>query len=136
MGDGTPAPGGERYQRGLDVLRAFAGEAGPDAVAALGDIGRFAVEFGYGDVYSREGLALRDRAIVTVAVLTALGGREPQLRFHMEAALRNGVSAAELEEVLVQTVPYAGFPAAINALVVLRAITGEAADAGPADPEG
>jgi 4-carboxymuconolactone decarboxylase len=86
----------------------------------LGDLGRYAIEFAYGDVYSREGLSLHDRMLVTVAVLIVLGGREEELRLHLDSAMNVGLSPEEIEEIIIQTVPYAGFPTAINALQALR----------------
>jgi 4-carboxymuconolactone decarboxylase len=108
-----------RYERGLARLAEVDGEAGERIVAALGDLGRYIVEFAFGDIYTREGMSLREREIATVAVLTALGGREPQLRVHMEAALHVGISLQEIEEIILQTIPYAGFPTAINAMNLL-----------------
>jgi 4-carboxymuconolactone decarboxylase len=109
-----------RYQRGLAKLAEVDGKAGEEVVAPLGDLGRYIVEFAFGDIYSRPGLNLREREIATVAMLTALGGREPQLRVHIQAALNVGLSRQEVEEIIIQTVPYAGFPTAINALNVLK----------------
>jgi 4-carboxymuconolactone decarboxylase len=109
-----------RYERGLEMLSRVDGRAGEEVVAPLGDLGRYIVEFAFGDIYSRPGLSLRDRELATVALLTGLGAREPQLRVHLGAALNVGISAEELEEVIIQTVPYAGFPTAINALNLLR----------------
>jgi len=109
-----------RYQRGLAKLAEVDGKAGEEIVASLGDLGRYIVEFAFGDIYSRPGLSLREREIATVAMLTALGGREPQLRVHIQAALNVGLSRQEVEEIIIQTVPYAGFPTAINALNVLK----------------
>jgi 4-carboxymuconolactone decarboxylase len=109
-----------RYQRGLAKLAEVDGKAGEEVVAPLGDLGRYIVEFAFGDIYSRPGLSLREREIATVAMLTALGGREPQLRVHIQAALNVGLSRQEIEEIIIQTVPYAGFPTAINALNVLK----------------
>jgi len=114
-----------RYARGLAKLAEVDGQAGEEVVARLGDLGRYIVEFAFGDIYSRPGLSLRERELATVAVLTALGGREPQLRVHLGAALNVGLSVAELEETILQTVPYAGFPTAINAWTALRAVTAE-----------
>jgi 4-carboxymuconolactone decarboxylase len=108
-----------RLERGRAKLAAVNGHAGEAIVEPLGDLGRYVVEFTYGDIYSREGLSLRDRELAAVAVLAALGGREPQLRFHLGAALNVGLSRQEVEEVILQTVPFAGFPTAINALNLL-----------------
>jgi len=111
-----------RFERGLAKLAEVDGTAGAEVVAPLGDLGRYIVEFAFGDIYSRDGLSLRDREIATIAVLTALGGREPQLRVHLRAGLNVGLTAGELEEIIIQTVPYAGFPTAINAVNLLKEI--------------
>ncbi|MGI8430360.1 MAG: carboxymuconolactone decarboxylase family protein [Solirubrobacteraceae bacterium] len=55
-------------------------------VDALGDLGRYIVEFAFGDIYDRPGPSLRDRELVTVAMLAAMGGCEPQLDVHLKAA--------------------------------------------------
>jgi 4-carboxymuconolactone decarboxylase len=114
------SPEMSRYERGLAKLAEVDGQAGQEVVASLGDLGRYIVEFAFGDIYARDGLSLRDREIATVAILTALGGREPQLRVHIEASLNVGLSFQEIEEVIIHTVPYAGFPTAINALGLLN----------------
>ena len=111
-----------RYEKGLTKLVEISGQAGQDVVAPLGDLGRYIVEFGYGDIFSRPGLSVREREMATVALLTAMGGREPQLRVHILAALKAGITAEEVKEVIIQTVPYAGFPTAINATNLLNQI--------------
>lgn len=118
----TQQTGKTRYERGLEKLAEVDGTAGEEVVGPLGDLGRYIVEFAFGDIYSRDGLSLREREIATVAMLTVLAGREPQLRVHLGASLNVGVTAAELEEVIIQTVPYAGFPTAINAMNLLRSV--------------
>jgi 4-carboxymuconolactone decarboxylase len=109
-----------RYERGLKKMSEVYGVAVGEFVAPLRDLGRYMVEFPYGDIYSRDGLAIRDREIATIAMLTALGGREPQLRVHIASALNVGLTADELEEIIIQTVIFAGFPTAINALNLLH----------------
>ena len=106
------------------------GVDGGEAVAPLGDLGRYMIEFPYGDIYSRDGLAVRDREIATSAMLTALGGREPQLRVHFAAALNVGLTPDELEEIIIHTVIFAGFPTAINAMNLLHTVLSER-DGGP-----
>jgi 4-carboxymuconolactone decarboxylase len=112
----------ERYDRGRARLAEVDGSAGEEVVDTLGDLGRMIVEFAFGDIYTRPGLSLRDRELVTVAMLAAMGAREPQLDVHLRAARNVGVSRDELEEVIIQTVPYAGFPTAINAMRRLQAL--------------
>lgn len=112
----------ERYERGRRRIEEVDGRAQARLVERWGDLGRYIVEFAYGDVYSRPGLSLREREIAAIALLTALGGREPQLKVHLDAALEAGLTAAEVEEVVIHTVPYAGFPTAINAMRAFREV--------------
>lgn len=115
----------ERYERGMRLIREIHGQEGAALVESLGDVGRYVGEFGFGDVYSRGTLPLRDRQIATISMLLALGGKEPQLRIHMTAALDAGMDPGELEEITVHAIVYCGFPAAINALLVLREVLAE-----------
>lgn len=114
-----------RFERGSARLAEVDGNAGAEVVEPLGDLGRYIVEFAFGDIYSREGLGLRDRELATVAALTAMGGREPQLKVHISAALNVGLTEREIEETIIQTVPYAGFPTAINAMNVFKEVVAE-----------
>lgn len=114
-----------RYKKGLIKLSEIDGSAGEKVVGPLGDLGRYIVEFAFGDIYSRGEISLRDREIATVALLTALGGREPQLKVHIGASLNVGLTTKEIEEVIIHTVPYAGFPTAINALNILKEVIQE-----------
>jgi 4-carboxymuconolactone decarboxylase len=88
----------ERFSRGWDRLSEIDGEAGRRVLESLADVapdfGRYIVEFAFGDVYSRPGLDIRRRQLVTIAALTTLGGAEPQLAVHINAALNVGLSAA------------------------------------------
>lgn len=110
----------DRFSLGLKKLQEVDGQAGIDIVENLGDLGKYIVEFAFGDIYSREGLDLRDREIATIAMLTCLGGREPQLKVHMHAGINVGLTKEEIEEIVIQTIPYAGFPTAINAMNILK----------------
>jgi 4-carboxymuconolactone decarboxylase len=73
----------------------------------------------YGDVWERPGLSKRDRSLITVAALVALG-REKQLVGHLGRALDNGLSKAELGEVIAHLAFYAGWPAAMTAALVAK----------------
>jgi len=118
-----------RYERGWAKIREIFGAAGESVILSLRDIapdlGRYIVEFGFGDVYSRPALDLRMREITTVAALTALGNARPQLKVHIEGALNVGCSRAELVEVILQIALYAGFPAALNGIAVAREVFAE-----------
>ena len=114
-----------RRARGLAKLAEVGGRDDEKAVASMGDLGRYLVEFGFGEVYSSGGLSLRDREFAAVAMLIVLG-RDPQVRFHLGAALKVGVTAEELEHLIVHTVLFAGFPTAIKALEILKEVLADA----------
>ena len=120
----------ERYDRGARMLAAVDGPAGLDVVENLAksfpDFARYVLEFPFGDIYARAGLGLRERELATVAALCALGNAQPQLRVHMHAALHVGCTPAELVEVVMQMAVYAGFPAALNGLFIVREVFAEA----------
>lgn len=114
----------ERYQRGREKLKQVHGERSLATVESLGDLGRLIVEVAYGDVYSRPGLALRERQIATVAALVATG-RSSQLPVHLRSSLKAGLTADELREIIIQTATIAGFPPAMNAMSTLKTIVAE-----------
>jgi 4-carboxymuconolactone decarboxylase len=118
------APDTDRYERGLRTLQEVSGGSGAEVVRSLEDVapdlGRFIIEFSYGDVISRTGLDRRSKELATVALLTALGTAEPQLRVHIKAALNAGASREEIVEVIQQMAVYAGFPAALNGMAAAR----------------
>ena len=75
----------------------------------------------FGDVWAREELSPRDRSLVTVAALIANGNTE-QLRGHLNLAKTNGLSEAELAEVMIHLAFYAGWPRAISAILVAKEV--------------
>jgi len=104
--------------------------AGPETVeGTLTGLDRLAPGFAdwivsclFGGTYQREGLALRDRQIATLAALTALGGVEPQVDDHVRNSLRIGMAPREIVEVMVHLAPYAGVPKALAGLRVAAAV--------------
>jgi 4-carboxymuconolactone decarboxylase len=122
----TTAPAHDRYETGRRNLSKIDGSVGEEVVDTLGDLGRYIVEFAFGDVYDRPGLSLRDRELASVAMLAAMRGCEPQLDVHLKAALNVGITLDELRELMIHVAPYAGFPAAINGMRRLQALESEA----------
>lgn len=116
----------ERYQRGWEKLMEVDGEGGERVIDSLKeiapDLGKYVVEFAFGDIYRREGLDLKQRQLVTIAALTAQGGCEPQLNVHINAALNVGLSPKEVVEAIMHCVPYAGFPRVLNAIFVAKQV--------------
>jgi 4-carboxymuconolactone decarboxylase len=118
-----------RYQHGLKVLSAVDDEAGRSVVSALADVApalaHYLVAYGFGDVYARPGLAPQQRQLVTLGMLTALGGCEAQLEVHVNASLNVGLTPTEIIESLIHSTVYCGFPKALNAVFVAKNVFDE-----------
>ncbi|MCI3275819.1 carboxymuconolactone decarboxylase family protein [Streptomyces cylindrosporus] len=116
----------ERFTRGLEVLRSVDGEAGQRVIDSLSDIspelGHQIVAWGFGEIYSRPELQPRDRQLVTLGMLTALGGCEPQLEVHINASLNVGLTPEQIVEALLHSAGYCGFPKALNATFVAKKV--------------
>jgi len=116
----------ERYDRGLKNLEKIHPEASKALIESLKDIapdlGRFVVEFPYGDIYERPGLDLKSREIATIAALTAIGDTKPELKDHIKGALNVGCQRQEIIEVIIQMAVYAGFPRAINGMNIAKEV--------------
>lgn len=121
--------GSDRYARGWQNLQTVDAEAGERVIEGLQDIapdlGRYIVEFAFGDVYDRPGLDLKSRSIATIAALTALGTASPQLKVHVNAGLNVGLTPEEIVEVITHLAVYAGFPAALNGIAVAQEVFSE-----------
>ncbi|MER6226251.1 carboxymuconolactone decarboxylase family protein [Streptomyces sp. 900105755] len=119
----------ERFAHGLEVLRTVDGEAGQRVIDSLSDIspelGHQIVAWGFGEIYSRPQLAPRDRQLVTLGMLTALGGCEPQLEVHINASLNVGLTPEQIVETLMHAAGYCGFPKALNATFVAKKVFAE-----------
>jgi 4-carboxymuconolactone decarboxylase len=114
------------YDAGMTVRREVLGDAHVDrAVQRTTELTApfqdFITRYAWGAVWTREGLDRRSRSCVTLAVLTALG-RENEIEMHVRAALRNGLSAEEIGEVLLHTAIYAGVPAANAAFAIAQRV--------------
>jgi 4-carboxymuconolactone decarboxylase len=119
----------QRFEHGKAVLDAVDGEAGTNVIDALGDISpelaHQVVAWGFGEIYSRPGLEPRDRQLVTLGMLTALGGCEPQLDVHINAALNVGLTPQQIIEALLHSAVYCGFPRALNATFTAKKVFAE-----------
>ena len=117
------------YRRGRRQLGRIHGARGLRAIDSLSDLApdlvRMIYEFPFGQLYTRRGLSVKARQLGTVAALAAMGNARPQLKAHLHGALNVGWTRQQLVELLMQLAIYAGFPAALNALVVAREVFGE-----------
>lgn len=87
---------------------------GPKVARTAPDVSTLAASFAYGDIWPRPGLSQRDRSIATFASLVTLSCTE-ELRLHTLRGLANGITKAEIGEILTQLIPYVGFPLVVSA---------------------
>jgi 4-carboxymuconolactone decarboxylase len=115
-----------RYERGKELISRLAPGQEQELKATFDpinpDITKYIIEFGYGDIYARGILPIRDRQVVTIAALAAKGTAPSQLRFHIGGGLRVGLSEAEIVEIMLLVSQYAGFPAALNGILATREV--------------
>ena len=117
-----------RREQGMSVRRAVLGDPHVDRATAAAsdftaDFQDLITRYAWGEIWARPGLDRRTRSCITLAMLAALGHDE-ELAMHVRAALGNGLSAAEINEVLLQVAIYAGVPAANRAFRVAQQVLG------------
>ena len=116
----------DRYATGMATRRAVLGDPHVDDAEAAknavdGDFQRFITEGAWGSVWSRPGLSLRERSVVTIALLAALGHHE-EVAMHIRATRRTGATMADVQEALLHVAVYAGVPAANAAFKVAKEV--------------
>lgn len=119
------------YAEGMKVRRAVLGDAHVDRASGeadelTADFQEFITRYAWGSVWTRPGLERTTRSCVTIAMLAALGHHD-ELELHLNAALRVGLSKAEIREVLLQVAVYAGVPAANTAFAIAQRVLDAAA---------
>ena len=131
---GINAASAARAQPGMTVRRQVLGDAHVDrATAATTDFTApfqdLITRYAWGEVWSRPGLTRAERSMITLTALAALR-QEEELALHVRAARRNGLTPAQISEVLLQVAIYAGVPAANRAFAIAQQVLAE--EAGPA----
>lgn len=118
-----------RFELGTDQLKQIDGIGGENVIKSLEDIapdlGRYIIEFAFGDIYPRKQLTLQEREMITITSLLTSGGCEPQLEVHINGSLNVGISPEKIIEAFIQCVPYVGFPRVLNAVFVAKKIFSE-----------
>ncbi|MGK5557024.1 4-carboxymuconolactone decarboxylase [Actinomadura kijaniata] len=127
--NGAPMDDARRHAAGMKVRREVLGDAHVDrAVARTSDLTAdfqdLITRYAWGEIWTRPGLDRRTRSCVTLTALVA-GGHLEELAMHVRAALRNGLTPAEIKEVLLQTAVYCGVPAANAAFAVAQRVLEE-----------
>ncbi len=113
-----------RYEKGLEIQEPLYGNnmknALKDVPDSMGtDVANFLTTVHFGDFYTRKGLDLKTRELLTYCVLTTIGA-EAQLNAHIPANIKVGNSKEILSAAVIQSMPYIGFPPAIKALKIIK----------------
>jgi len=110
----------KKYQDGLEKMREVIGDIGEGVVNSFQDIApdltRYIIEFPFGEIYSRTGLDLQKKQLVTLSSLVTQGDTEQALSVHIGGALNVGLTPNEIIEAFLQLLPYAGWPKVQNAI--------------------
>jgi 4-carboxymuconolactone decarboxylase len=119
----------EAYERGMRIRREVLGDEHVDAAIArtddfTADFQEMITQQAWGGIWARPGLERRMRSAVTLTALVALG-HETELKMHLRAALRNGLTRDEIKEILLQTSVYCGVPAANSAFAIAQGVMTE-----------
>jgi 4-carboxymuconolactone decarboxylase len=114
----------ERYSTGIKTRRAVLGDSYVDRACAQitdfdDDFQTYITEAAWGSVWSRPGLTKRERSILTIALLAALGHFE-EVAMHVRATKNTGASANDIKEALLHVAVYAGVPAANHAFKIVK----------------
>jgi 4-carboxymuconolactone decarboxylase len=120
----------DRLEAGIEIQELLQGrERARRNRAALDELspsyGRYSIAAAYGDVFRRDGLDLRQRELITIAILAALGGCEQQLERHVVGAINSGVETEAIVETCVQVAAYAGQARGTNAIRVAGGVFNE-----------
>jgi len=111
----------DRSRKGAEILAKLHAWGTPRVLEPLEkvapDMKDMVRDFAFGEIYARPGLDLKSRQLVTVAALAAMGNTSTEFRAHVHGAMNVGWTREELVEALMQIAVYAGFPAAIHALL-------------------
>ena len=125
------------YDRGMRIRREVLGDEHVDAAVErttgfTADFQDLITRYAWGEVWNRPGMDRRTRSCITLTALVALGRLE-ELEMHVRAALRNGLTADEVKEVLLHSAIYCGVPAANAAFAVAQRALAEH-DEPPSNP--
>lgn len=119
----------KRHAKGMKVRRAVLGNAHVDRAQANessfnAPFQDLITRYAWGEIWTRPRLPRKTRSLIVVAMMVALN-RPDELRMHLRAALNNGVTAKEIQEVLLQTAVYCGVPAANSAFHIAEEVIEE-----------
>jgi 4-carboxymuconolactone decarboxylase len=119
----------EQFRKGLAIRRAVVGDAYVNKSLESADdltapLQKLVTEYCWGEVWDRPGLDRRTRSFLNLAMLIALN-RPNELRLHLRGAINNGISKAEIQEVVLQAAIYCGVPASLDAMKAAKEVITE-----------
>lgn len=109
-----------REAAGLAIIEQLGWGQNEDVREIDEDLWRIISEANFGTIWSRPGLSLRDRELICMSILIAIGA--PGISIHFKHAHNLGFTDEELKEIVLQTIPYAGLPKALGAMAILHRI--------------
>ena len=116
----------KRLEQGIKNLQEIDGEAGERVIESLEtiapDVGRYILEFAFGDIYNKDTLSFREREIVTITSLLTQGDTKNQLMLHINGSLNVGITEEEIIEIFTHCIPYVGFPRVLNAITSAKEV--------------
>ncbi len=124
--NGSKSMTDERYELGIEFIRKYRGDEATDAMIASlkarGDrFTEYSISHSYGDVYLRDGLDLKLRELITLAIVATVGDTADQLKIHVDLALKMGAEPVEIVETIIQVGAYAGAPRCSQAMKSVQA---------------
>jgi 4-carboxymuconolactone decarboxylase len=116
----------DRAEQGMGIRREVLGADYVDAASAAATpftapFQDLITRYAWGEIWGRPGLARTERSMITIAMMVALR-QEHELALHLRAGLRNGLTPAQIQEILLQSAVYAGVPAANRAFAIAQQV--------------
>lgn len=115
-----------RFERGSKKIQELMKNADEGVLKGLGktapDLANYVLEFIFGDLYSRSGLDLKTKQMLTITMLATLGNAKPQLAYHIKCGLNIGITRQEIIDIMTHLSGYAGFPAALNGVATAKEV--------------
>jgi 4-carboxymuconolactone decarboxylase len=116
----------ERLERGIKKINELVEGGDKGVMKGLGevapDLANYVLEFIFGDLYSRKGLDIKIKQMITITSLAVLGNAKPQLAYHINCGLNLGLTREEIIDILIHISGYAGFPVALNGIATAKEV--------------
>jgi 4-carboxymuconolactone decarboxylase len=116
----------DTLERGIKKINELIPGGDKGVIKGLGevapDMADYVLKYIFGELYSREGLELKIKQMLTITTLATLGNAKPQLSYHINAALNIGITRQEIIDIMIHISGYAGFPASLNGIATAKEV--------------